>query len=132
MLLLKQPCRQFSRQCKQFSRTPSGEVAEQVAGLKQAAEQVAEQAVQQVAEQAAEQVAEQAVHKQHRKRQLHSLIGWLLLQLPNLEKLQTMLAKWPAPRARDLTKSQAPWDSLAKVLFQLLEDLVGQHRLELV
>jgi Mg2+ and Co2+ transporter CorA len=106
MLLLKQPCRQFSRQCKEFNRTPSDVVAQQVA--QQVAEQVAEQ-VEQVVEQAAEQeqVVEQALHKQHRKRQPHSLIGWLLLQLPNLEKLQIMLAKWPAPRARGLTKSQA-------------------------
>jgi hypothetical protein len=128
MLLLKQPCRQFSRQCEQFNRIPSGEVAQQVV-----AEQVAEQVVEQVVEQqvVAEQVVEQQVaHKQYRKRQLHSLIGWLLNHLPNLEKLQTMPAKWPSQQAKGLTKSQAQWDFLAKVLFQLLEDLVGQHRPE--
>jgi hypothetical protein len=31
MLLLKQPCRQFSRQCKEFNGTLSGEVVVQVA-----------------------------------------------------------------------------------------------------
>jgi hypothetical protein len=31
MLLLKQPCRQFSRQCKEFNGTPSGEEVVQAA-----------------------------------------------------------------------------------------------------
>jgi hypothetical protein len=105
MLLLKQPCRQFSRQCKEFNRTPSGEAVEQVA--EQALEQALEQVVEQVVEQAVEQVVEQALHKQHRKRQLHSLIGWLLNHLPNLAKPKTMLVKWPSQQAKDLTKSQA-------------------------
>jgi hypothetical protein len=103
--------------------------AEQVGAEQVGAEQ--EVAEQEVAEQVAEQqVIEQPLHKQHRKGQLHSLIGWLLNHLPNLAKPQTMLAKWPDKQAKGLTKSQALWDSLAKALFQLLEDLVGQHRPE--
>jgi hypothetical protein len=115
-LLLKQPCSQFSRQCKQFNGT-------QLDGLEVVVQQQVHLVVVQVAAQGAAQVA-QAADKQHRKKQLHLLLKWLLPQLVNLENLLRMPDKWLIKLEKGLVELQRLLAFLAQALVQLFEELV--------
>ena len=67
---------------------------------------------------------QEVVDKQHRKKQLHLLLKWLLPQLVNLENLLRMPDKWLIKLERGLVGLQRPLAFLAQAQVQLFEELV--------